>query len=186
VSELPVIRRIVTGEDEEGRSIFALVEEVVPRRLRETASWPVWGVDGEVMLPHPGTSEYEPTSFPPPEGGFRVAVSSMPAGFSSAEPAVEEAAATAQHSGHPRRHVIDPATGMHQTDTVDVVVILSGEIVLEQDDGAEVTLRRGDVLVQNGAVHAWRNRSDEPCVAAFVNIAAKRRPGPAGNRWEQR
>ena len=50
--------------------------------------------------------------------------------------------------------VLEPdAPGMHMTDTVDFVVVLSGEAVLELDDGAEVTVRAGDCIVQNGTRH---------------------------------
>ncbi len=49
--------------------------------------------------------------------------------------------------------------GMHRSDTIDYVFVLEGEIVLELDEGRETTLRVGDVAIQNGTRHAWRNRS---------------------------
>ena len=52
--------------------------------------------------------------------------------------------------------------------------MISGEIVLELDDGAEVTLRPGDTVVQNGTRHAWRNRTDKPAVLVVVLVGAKR------------
>lgn len=52
--------------------------------------------------------------------------------------------------------------GMHRSDTIDYVLVLEGEIVLELDDGQETTLRAGDVAIQNGTRHAWRNRSGQP------------------------
>jgi quercetin dioxygenase-like cupin family protein len=64
--------------------------------------------------------------------------------------------------------------GMHTTDTVDFEVVLSGEIVLELDDGAEVVLKPGDTVVQNGTRHAWRNRGDVPAVIAAGLIGAHR------------
>jgi quercetin dioxygenase-like cupin family protein len=64
--------------------------------------------------------------------------------------------------------------GMHTTDTVDFDVILSGEIYLELDDGAEVLLKAGDCVVQNGTRHAWRNRSSENCVIAVTLVGAAR------------
>jgi quercetin dioxygenase-like cupin family protein len=36
-----------------------------------------------------------------------------------------------------------------------------------------VHLRAGDVLVQRGTVHNWVNHGAEPCVIAFVLVAAK-------------
>ncbi len=61
--------------------------------------------------------------------------------------------------------------GMHRTPTIDFGVVLSGEIWLELEDG-EVHLRAGDCVVQRGTMHAWRNRSDSPCVMSFVLIEA--------------
>ena len=47
----------------------------------------------------------------------------------------------------------------------------SGEIDLELDAG-EVHLTAGDVVVQRGTRHAWRNKSGETCVMAFILIAS--------------
>jgi mannose-6-phosphate isomerase-like protein (cupin superfamily) len=63
--------------------------------------------------------------------------------------------------------------GMHTTDTIDSVVVLSGEVWLELDEGAEVHLQPGDCLVQNGTRHAWRNRGTEPCMLAYVMVGAQ-------------
>ncbi len=41
---------------------------------------------------------------------------------------------------------------------------------------ADVTLRAGDVVVQCGTNHAWSNRSDAPCVVAFVLIDGEFEP----------
>ena len=40
-------------------------------------------------------------------------------------------------------------------------------------DDTTVHLNAGDVLVQRGTIHNWINRGTEPCVIAFVLIAAK-------------
>jgi mannose-6-phosphate isomerase-like protein (cupin superfamily) len=53
---------------------------------------------------------------------------------------------------------------------------VSGEVWLELDDGAEVLLKAGDCVVQNGARHRWRNPSSEPCVMAVAQIGATRGP----------
>jgi quercetin dioxygenase-like cupin family protein len=60
---------------------------------------------------------------------------------------------------------------MHKTVSVDYAIVISGEIwaVLDQD---EVLMRAGDVLIQRGTNHAWSNRSDKPCVMAFVLVDA--------------
>ena len=60
----------------------------------------------------------------------------------------------------------------HRTDSIDYAVIMSGEVDMELDD-TSVHLKAGDVLVQRGTIHNWVNRGTEPCVIAFVLIAAK-------------
>ena len=59
------------------------------------------------------------------------------------------------------------------SDTVDIVVVMEGEIDLVHTDGSTVRLRPGTVLVQNGADHAWRP-TEVPCRMCFVNVAAER------------
>ena len=61
---------------------------------------------------------------------------------------------------------------MHVTQTIDYVLVMSGEIDMELDDGAQVHLSQGDVLVQRATVHSWVNRGTEPCRIAFVLIDA--------------
>jgi quercetin dioxygenase-like cupin family protein len=69
----------------------------------------------------------------------------------------------------------DPSRlGMHRTDTIDFVVVLSGEVWLRLDE-SEVHLQAGDCVVQRGTWHAWHNRSAKPCLIADVMIS----PQPA-------
>ena len=60
----------------------------------------------------------------------------------------------------------------HRTDSIDYVVVMSGEIDMELDDSV-VHLRAGDVLVQRGTIHNWVNRGAKPCVIAAILIDAK-------------
>ena len=69
--------------------------------------------------------------------------------------------------------------GMHTTNTIDFEVVLDGTVVLELDDGAQVTLNPGDTVVQNGTRHRWTNPGDTParlavfiCGAAHAGISA--------------
>ena len=71
--------------------------------------------------------------------------------------------------------VLEPDNpGMHTTDTIDYVVVLSGETWLELDHGERLLVRAGDTVVQNGTRHAWRNTSEEPCVMAVALVGATR------------
>jgi mannose-6-phosphate isomerase-like protein (cupin superfamily) len=75
--------------------------------------------------------------------------------------------------------VTDP--GMHTTDTIDFEVVLEGTVVLELDDGAEVTLRPGDTVVQNGTRHRWRNPGDTTARLAVFMCGASHADVPAAD-----
>jgi mannose-6-phosphate isomerase-like protein (cupin superfamily) len=64
---------------------------------------------------------------------------------------------------------------MHRTETIDYAIVLSGEITMVMDD-TDVHLKAGDVLVQCGTNHAWSNRSNAPCVIAFVLVDGEFEP----------
>lgn len=48
---------------------------------------------------------------------------------------------------------------MHRTISLDYGVVLEGEVELVLDSGEVRLLRRGDVAIQRGTNHAWRNAS---------------------------
>jgi quercetin dioxygenase-like cupin family protein len=56
---------------------------------------------------------------------------------------------------------------MHRTNSIDCGIVLSGEV--ELDAGAKTLLGPGDVIVQRGTIHLWRNRSaTDVCRIVFV------------------
>jgi len=66
---------------------------------------------------------------------------------------------------------------MHATDTIDYIVVVSGEVVFITETG-ETRLRAGDVLVDRGSMHAWRNDSDKPC--RIMNVLCPAHPAGRG------
>jgi quercetin dioxygenase-like cupin family protein len=64
--------------------------------------------------------------------------------------------------------------GFHRTDTTDFGVVLSGNLALQLDDGAEVSLSPGDVLIENGTRHRWRVVGNVPATMASFLIGARR------------
>ena len=62
---------------------------------------------------------------------------------------------------------------MHATDTLDYLVVLAGEVTLITETG-ETLLKAGDVLVDRGVLHGWRNDGDTPC--RIVNVLCPARP----------
>jgi quercetin dioxygenase-like cupin family protein len=71
-------------------------------------------------------------------------------------------------------HIIDMPPGssapMHRTKSIDYGIVLDGEIVLSLDDGSELQLTTGDVVVQRGTAHAWRNSSESVTRMLFVMV----------------
>ena len=43
---------------------------------------------------------------------------------------------------------------------LDYGVVIEGEMIMELDDGSATKMLRGDVAVQRGTMHAWKNASD--------------------------
>jgi quercetin dioxygenase-like cupin family protein len=51
--------------------------------------------------------------------------------------------------------------GFHKTSTLDIVILLAGKMTLDLEEES-VELEMGDVVVQRGTNHAWRNTGDSP------------------------
>jgi len=61
---------------------------------------------------------------------------------------------------------------MHRTQSLDYGIVIEGEIELELDGGEKRIMKRGDVCVQRGTMHAWNNKGDEWCRLCFVLTGA--------------
>lgn len=142
------VRRVVTGHDARGRAVIA---------VDETTS--------NVRVSRPGIT----TSVIWTTEGF-------PADNSSPDDGAARTVGTAHTNGTVFR-VIEFSPGaaprMHRTDSIDYAIVISGEIDMQVDDGREVHLKAGDVLVQRGTIHNWVNRGTRPCIMAFVLIDAE-------------
>ena len=141
------IRRVVTGHDASGRAIVEIDEvakNLVSSRPGATACV-VWTTEG------------------------------FPVDNTGKEDSGQRRTGTTLDNGTVFR-ILELAPGVtprnHRTDSIDYAVVMSGEVDMELDD-TTVHLRAGDVLVQRGTIHNWVNRGSEPCVIAFVLIAAK-------------
>lgn len=174
------VRCVVTGQTESGKSVFvrdAPVEPIILSTLPGLEFHRLWGSDSVPKLPSDGTTTPHPRYYPP-KGGFRfILVTLPPQSLEAAQLAADLGPILAELEqklpGHAEVMELDNP-GMHTSDTVDVILILSGEVYLELDDGAEVLLKAGDCVVQNGTRHAWRNRSSQNCVIAGTSVGAER------------
>ena len=172
------VRRVVTGHDAAGKAVFASDDEVEPVTVAIAPGQEfhrLWGADEAPSFPDDGSMPPHIAYFPP-VGGFRFGLFSVPpATTTRVGPDLDIAAALREMeeklpglAGH-----MEPgAPGMHTTATVDYEYVIEGEVVLELDDGAEVTLRAGDTVVQNGTRHAWHNRTDATARLVVVLVGA--------------
>jgi len=175
-------RRVVTGHDGNGKAVFASDEEVHPLTmtlLPGAEFHRLWGADRAQSFPCDGSPTAQPSYFPP-VGGYRfglftVAPANIPVPAHLDLPAA--LAEVEEKLPGLLAHMEFDNPGMHTTDTIDFEVVLSGEVVLELDDGAEKALRPGDTVVQNGTRHRWRNPGTEPAVLAVFITGAFRASG---------
>ena len=158
------VRTVVTGHDAKGRAVFVRDEKVdgtpIPG-LGELAF--LWNANEPANYPNAGNNPAAPGIFPP-VGGVRFIIGTyLPGDFIAPEPT-------------PEMHIEDDdKPGFHRTDTTDFGVVLSGNLALQLDDGAEVTLSPGDVLIENGTRHRWRVVGNVPATLASFLIGARRR-----------
>jgi hypothetical protein len=61
----------------------------------------------------------------------------------------------------------------HRTETLDYIIMLSGEIDLELDSGEVAHLKSGDVLLNRGMIHTCVNKGSVSAVMAVIMIDAK-------------
>jgi mannose-6-phosphate isomerase-like protein (cupin superfamily) len=183
------MRRVVTGIDRDGKSVFVSDGEP-PRNFKaETGQeiYEVWRTYGTPTIPVDQTDPtVEMTTCLPEvgENGSFLRFIYYP-GTRAIEQAVKNGVdLEAIEKRRQEYQGVNPATGkpffaaerlksdsaMHSTDTIDYAIVVSGEIWMEMDDGAEVHLKQGDVVIQNGTRHAWRQRSPEPCIMAFCML----------------
>ncbi|MGA4538694.1 cupin domain-containing protein [Uniformispora flossi] len=74
----------------------------------------------------------------------------------------------------------DPAMpGMHRSETLDLMIVVDGEILLGLDAG-EYALRPGDAVIQRGTRHRWRVLGESPCTFLSVLLSPEPDAPPAG------
>ena len=143
------IRRVVTGHNENGAAIFV------------------------------SDNKYETVVIP--SGDAAVATiwttSTVPADLNDETDGRERDAGTTLKGGSVIR-VVDMLPGasspMHRTNSIDYGIVISGSVELELDDQLFKTLTAGDIIVQRGTIHKWRNPSSTAiCRIVFILTEAK-------------
>ncbi|WP_222364271.1 cupin domain-containing protein [Rhizobium leguminosarum] len=165
-------RRVVTGVDSEGRSTIVSDGDVPTRFVGEAYTVnQVWQAG---TLPTPALAENtlrEGAGFVSPAAGYTYVITTFPPDSSwdyerqYTKSLMDWGAGDALQPGD--------APGMHTTDSVDIVTVISGEIWAVLETG-ETLLKPGDTLIQRGTKHAWKNRSDADCTISAVHVTAIR------------
>ena len=174
------VRRIVTGHDEQGRSIVQ--EDGPPARVvtlggeSGTTFHEIWNTRATpVPIDRESGEPAEPgIALLPPAGGTRIRILDIPPDDGSVA-ALPREAVRALFEAIGAGHTLPenpPHPLMHRTETVDYGIVLEGEVVLILDE-RETIVRAGDVVVQRGTSHAWANRSSSNARIAFVLIDGK-------------
>lgn len=143
------LRRIVTGHDAQGRAV----------------------VTDDALL--------DPLSSPNGDAAFTLVwtTATLPADNDDATDGRDRKVGLSLPGGTVLR-IVDLLPGrrsaMHRTHSLDYGIVMSGAIELELDDGAVTRVEAGEVIVQRGTIHAWRNPSADTTVrVAFVLIDAR-------------
>jgi hypothetical protein len=169
------VRRVVTGHDAEGKSVF-LTDGPAPN-VKEMAAMPglaltdLWETKGAPAR-NEGTADNadRPVRLEPPRNGTILRIVEFPPDSAWRGRTDGRAGFDSIGAGHAQdAHSADPM--MHKTATVDYIIVLKGEIHAIMDKG-ETLLKPGDVLIQRGTNHSWSVRGDAPCIIAAVLVNA--------------
>ena len=176
------VRRIVTGRNNGGSSVFISADEAPNTHdFVHNPGMSITQIWSTPPTPSLSAELTDPTLVPgptiPTPGGTRFILVAFPPDAGMASPQFDGRAFHEENLkvAPDLAERFEPENpGMHTTDTIDYGIVLEGEIWIELDDGRTQHLRRHDVLVQNGTRHAWRNKTDRPTLMAFVLVGARR------------
>jgi hypothetical protein len=153
-------RRVVTGHDENGKSI--VLQDGTPPNIRNRGTgvdfFEIWSTSETPVIVT--SQEPDPTDgpwvTPPAPNGTKIRFNDFYPGHIDKLPVRADG-----------RHKM-----MHRTKSVDYGIVLDGEIWMILDD-SEVLLKTGDVVIQRGTDHAWENKSDQVCRMAFILVGGE-------------
>jgi mannose-6-phosphate isomerase-like protein (cupin superfamily) len=138
------IRRVVTGLDGQGRSCVLIDGEVPRASPVATLVWRNAAIPADNSGTEDAGGPYEMEQLH--DGGVNFILTEMPPGESG-------------------------EAFMHATDTIDYLAVISGEITMVLETG-EVVLRAGDLIVDRGVIHGWRNDGADMAVMVSVTVPA--------------
>ena len=143
------IRRVVTGHNKLGAAVFS------------------------------SDKNYETVVIPSGDAAMATiwTTSSVPADLNDEADGRERDAGTTLKGGSVIR-IVDmlpnAESPMHRSSSIDYGIVLSGKIELELENNVVKMLKKGDIIVQQGTIHKWRNPSSTKlCRIVFILTEAK-------------
>jgi mannose-6-phosphate isomerase-like protein (cupin superfamily) len=173
------IRVVVVGHDAERQGVVVRDHLVGPWALPAAgyAAHILWGTDNPGALCFPDDGLQATFSEPvPPVGGLRFAVLLVPPDQSAAPP----------ESSHPQGgqgmddvYVVEgDLPNTHFTPTLDLAIVLEGEVIVALDKNRRVHLKAGECIIQQGARHSWLNPGDKMAKIAVAVMGVRHQSVP--------
>lgn len=169
------VRRIVTHNDDEGRS-FALMDDVATNVIGTlTELWATGptphdhktaqdaGAQSKSLEPVPNGTVFRYFQIPPQSSTAHLSLEEKQKAWSDLFRSMNASHCQPNTSRDP---------GMHTSSTTDYIILLSGQITLVLDK-TEHDLKPFDVVIQRGTNHAWVNRGTEDALLMAVLVDAK-------------
>ena len=179
------MRRVVTGHDASGKSVFVSDGEAPRYVINKAGGYGIgvlWATEETASIPvAPGDPSLKAFQYFPDAGGSRfLYVEFRPESFAqeAARRGVDPVQATQEFfAALPGLGgtMEEDVPGMHASVTIDYGIVLSGNVELELDDGVKKVLGPGDCVIQNGTRHRWHNAGSETCLVVFSVIGATRK-----------
>lgn len=167
-------RRIVTGHNAEGKSVFLSTDPL--ENFNTLAPVNVWStLEVPAILDRSTEDPQRPSYFPPRNGAYMTIVRlDKPTPEELANPDIERKRLRDLFESIGAPECLTDQTrnpGMHRSPTLDCIVVLSGRLTLLLDEG-EVDLEQFDCIIQRGTNHAWVNKHDEPAIICGFMVGA--------------
>ena len=172
---MDLLRRVVTGNDTNGRSMVITDGEVPAegQDLGQLYAWATYDVPTKPVARADDIDALTPLHEPPTKG-VRVFFVEFPPNDGSFSEEQRRAYAKELFASLGKGFTQPDASRhpfMHVTPTVDCVIILSGEVSLWLDEGDPIPLKPFDVVIQQGTNHAWENTGPGPLLFAAIMVA---------------
>lgn len=172
------LRRVITENNAEGRSRVLIDGEAAKLiALEEAGLAEIWSADlgdGGLRDATDHLAKLDLTLEPEP-GAVKVRWFTVAPGDDEKSAEELEAAAAFGFSAVGAAHCrVDTTRSpmMHKTASLDVIVLVKGEVDLLLDDSEAEALKPGDVVIQRATNHAWVNKGRETALLVAVLIHA--------------